>query len=71
MKRFMKFFPLSGNCDMVPSLILSNVLILMYTAEFPVPLLPHMQSDHSDPLSSSGEVEITQARGNDLWKHVK
>lgn len=42
MKRFMKFFPLSGICDMVPSSILSNVLILMCIAEFPVPLLSHM-----------------------------
>lgn len=56
----MKFFPLSGICDVMPSSILSSVLILMCIAEFTVPLLSHMQSDHSDPLSSSGEMEITQ-----------
>lgn len=64
MKRFMKFFPLSGICDVVPSSILSNVLVLIFEAhavgEITVLLISHMQSGHFDSLCFSGEMETTQ-----------
>lgn len=60
----MKFFPLSGICDVVPSSILSNVLVLIFEAhavgEITVLLISHMQSGHFDSLCFSGEMETTQ-----------
>lgn len=71
----MRLFPpftLLGICDMAPSLILSNELILKCMAEFPVPLLLHMQSGNPDPLSFPGEMGIIiPQEAYDLWKHFK
>lgn len=56
---------------MVPSLILSNELILLHMSEFPVPLLLYMPSGHPDLLSFPVEIRITQQEAYDIRKHFK